>query len=164
MGLVAVAGLALLAQISWLPAVRPLGVVPNVALVLVVLVGIEGTASLAIVLAVVGGILLDLASGVNIGLWTAVLVLAALATGMLHRAGVEMSSSVVPAVLVAAGTLVMPVVILAGLLATVTQWPVGLLLGRLGLELMLNLILMMLLRPVVRRITPSGVGDAAVIG
>jgi rod shape-determining protein MreD len=159
-----VVAVVMLAQISLLPGLRPFGVVPSAALVLVVLVGVESTASLAIVVAVAGGLVLDLTSGVNIGLWTGVLVLAALVTGFLHRAGVEMDSPVVPGVVVAAGTLLAAVVVLAGLVNVTAHWPAGFLVSRVGLELMLNLILMILLRPVVRRIVPVRASDGAVIG
>src|SRR5471032_2090666 len=114
-GLVVIAILAVLLQVSLLPALRPLGVVPNLMLVVVVLMGLEGTASVALVVAVVGGVAVDMASGANFGLWTGVLVLAALATGLIHRSGVELGGSVVAVILVTAGTILEAIVILLGL-------------------------------------------------
>ncbi len=158
---VALVAFCLLLQISLLPGLRPFDVVPNLALVVVVLVGLESTASMALAAAVVGGLALDLSSGANLGLWTGVLILAALVTGLLHRAGVETDGPLVPGAIVIAGTLIMPVVILAGLANTVSQWPVGLLLQRFVLELMLNLILMVMVRPLIRRLAPVAPPDMA---
>jgi hypothetical protein len=149
----AVAGVVL--QLSLLPALRPLGVVPNLALVVVVLVGLEGTASLALVIAVAGGLALDLASGANFGLWTGLLVSMALAAGLIHRAGIELAGPTVAAVMVTLGTLVMSVAVLSGLVRVVTDWPVGALVGRFTTELVLNLILTVALRPLVRLVVPD---------
>jgi cell shape-determining protein MreD len=146
--LVALVGLTILSQVSWLPALRPLGVVPNLALVMVVLVGLEGTASTAVAAAVVCGVALDLTSGANLGLWTGLLVLVAVVTGMLHRAGIETDRLLVPAVMVTVGS----------------NWPWGMLAGRFALELVLNLGLMMVLKPVVRRIVPRAPVDMPAMG
>jgi rod shape-determining protein MreD len=154
-GLIALAVVGVILQLSLLPALRPLGVVPNLALVLVVLVGLEGTASQALVIAVAGGLALDLASGANFGLWTGVLVLAALAAGLVHRAGIELAGATVAAVMVAMGTMVMTAAILSGLVRSVTDWPVGMLMGRFATELVLNLILTVALRPLVLLVVPD---------
>ncbi|MDB5178061.1 MAG: hypothetical protein JWN01_4 [Patescibacteria group bacterium] len=141
---------ALMVQLSLLPAWRPFGVVPNVMLVLVVLLGLEGTASAALAVAVVAGIALDLASVSNFGLWTGLLMLAALVTGMVRRAGFELSGGIVAVVLVVAGTALSALVILMGVASSVDRWPVGLIVGRGGLEIVVNLALMMALRPAMR--------------
>jgi rod shape-determining protein MreD len=104
----------LLLQVGLLPALRPFGVVPNLALVWIVLIGLEGSASLALIYAVVIGVSLDVASGASFGLWTGMLVLAALAAGVVHRAGIELTGSLVAAVMVAVGTVLTTVVILGG--------------------------------------------------
>jgi hypothetical protein len=150
--LVGLVVLCLFAQLSLLPALRPFGVVPNVALVLVALLGLEATASTALVVAVVGGLALDLASGANFGLWTGVLVLAALAGGLAARAGVEVAGGLVAALMVAAGTVVMGVVILAGVAGSVTHWPWAALVVGLALQVVLNLVLTVAGRPVVQRL------------
>jgi cell shape-determining protein MreD len=163
-GLIVVAVACVLLQLSLLPALRPLGVVPNLALVLVVLLGLEGTASIALVCAVAGGLALDLASAANFGLWTAVLVVAALATGLIHRAGIELGGLVVPVVMVVAGTVVMTAVILVGLINDIPGWPVGVVAGRLVSELVLNLVLTVLLRPLVRLVVPNARAGQVEIG
>jgi hypothetical protein len=128
-------------QVSLLPALKPLGVVPNIALVWVVLVGLEGTASNALAVAVVSGLIIDLASGANFGLWTGTLVLAALTSGVVHRAGIELTGWLVAGVMVTAGTLLMTLMVLAPLVTTVGEWPAGAMIGRFIVELMLNLVL-----------------------
>ena len=58
----------------------------------------------------------------------------------------------------------MAVVILAGLANTVTRWPVGSLLGRLAFELVLNLVLMILVRPAVRWVVPQEPNEIVALG
>jgi rod shape-determining protein MreD len=142
-------------QVSLLPALRPLGVVPDLVLVLVVLIGMEGTASTALAAAVAAGLALDLVSGANFGLWTGLLVLAALTTGLIHRAGIELAGPTVAVVIVTAGTLLSTLVVLLGLVSSVSAWPVGSLLARLACELLLNLGLTIALRPLVQRMVPG---------
>ena len=147
--------LAAVLQATLLPALRPLGVVPDLALVMVVLVGLESTATTALVAAVAGGLVLDMAGGANFGMWTVILVLAALAAGLIHRAGIELVGPAVALVMVAAGTVLSASVVLGGLAGSNIGWPMGVLLGRLAGELVLNLILTMMLRPLVRRVMPA---------
>lgn len=154
----------LLAQISLLPALRPLGVVPDLVMVYVVLVGLESTSSNAVLLAVVMGVALDLSSGANLGLWTGMLVLAGVVAGLLHRGGVETDGPLIPAAMIVVGTLLVPLIVLTGLINVVAEWPVGSLVGRFCLELVLNLGLMVLVRPVVRRLVPRTAPDVAAIG
>jgi hypothetical protein len=122
---------------------------------LVVLVGLEGTASTALILAVAGGCVMDLAGGTNPGLWTGLLVLVALAMGLVQRAGIETASPVVPTLAVVAGTIVMTVVILTSLVSEGVGWSMGFVFGRLVGELVINLGLMLGLRPVVRVLMPN---------
>jgi hypothetical protein len=147
--------LMVLVQVGLLPALRPFGVVPNVMLALVALIGLEGTASGALVVAVAGGLAMDVVSGVDFGLQTGMLVLTALVAGLVHRAGWELSGPTVPLALVAAGTVLATVATLLGVAGAVVAWPVGLILGRLGLELVINLSLTLALQPVIRRVIPN---------
>jgi rod shape-determining protein MreD len=147
--------LVVLAQMSLLPALRPLGVVPNLALVFITLIGLGGTASTTLVAAVLGGFLLDLASGANFGLWTGTFVLVALVTGLLHRAGIEAGGAMVALVTVAAGTIIMAIVILSGLIASAHSWPIGTVALKLLTEIVLNLSLTLALRPLIRFLLPN---------
>ncbi|HEY6737162.1 MAG TPA: hypothetical protein VI322_05610 [Candidatus Saccharimonadia bacterium] len=157
--LVVLAGLTFYAQVAWLPLVRPLGVVPNLALGLVVLVALEGRALGALVVALALGCGLDIISGGNFGIWMGTLVLAVLVAAWIRRSGLETGGWLVPAVLVLAGTVVMTLLVWSALVGVVARWPVGSLVGRLVLECLLNLGLMSLLRPVVRRTIKPEPGD-----
>jgi Ca2+/Na+ antiporter len=144
-------------QVAFIPALRPLGVVPNLALVLVVLVGLRGTASLALGVALAGGLLLDLTSGADFGLRLGLLVLVALATGFVHRAGLQASGTMLALAMVAAGTVVADLTVLAGLIrAGIGHWPVGSIMGTMLLEIMLNLSGTLALAPLIRWVTTGG--------
>ena len=78
--LLLVLAVAIATQISLLPTLRPFGVVPDIVLVLVLLLGLRSTVSQALILALVGGIVMDLSSGTDFGMHTGILVLAALST------------------------------------------------------------------------------------
>ncbi len=142
--------LAVILQVSLLPAIRLFGVVPNVALVAMVLVSLSVVTSEALSVAALSGLVLDLASGSNFGLWTGVMVLIALAVGMMRRAGLELDRVVVAFGLVAVGTLVITAVIWTALVPSVAHWPVADLARRLTIELVINLVLTIMLRPLVR--------------
>ncbi len=98
---------AIFLQISFLPALRPFGVVPDIMLPIVVFVGLYGQASTALVVALAGGISMDLASSGDFGLWTGTFVVAAIVCGYVHRAGVELIAPVA-VVMVTVATVVMP--------------------------------------------------------
>ena len=149
-------GLAVILQVSLLPALRPFGVVPNLALVVVVLVSMQMVTSEAVIAAAVSGLVLDLDSGSNFGLWTGVMVLSVLAVAMVQRAGIELDRAFVAPVLVSAGTLVISVVIWVSLIPSVSSLPIGNLGGRLAIELVINLVLTMVMRPVVRMLIGGG--------
>ena len=142
--------LAVVLQVSFLPAIRLFGVVPNIVLVCIVLVSLSVITSEALIAAAVAGLVLDLASGANFGLWTGVMVLIALVVGMMHRAGLEIERLMVALVLVIAGTIVITAVIWTALVPSVAHWPVSSLAGRFTIELVINLVLTMLLWSPVR--------------
>ncbi len=145
-------GLVLAVQIGLMPALRPFGAVPNLMLVFVVLVGLAGTASTALIAALIGGLLLDLTSGADFGLRIGLLVLAALVTGLVHRAGLTLAGPAVVMAVVAAGTVVENAAVLAGLAGSGTGWPLGFIVGKLALEVVLNLGLILMMRPLVARL------------
>jgi hypothetical protein len=157
-GLIVLGLVCIFLQVSLLPALRPFGVVPNLVLGLVILLGLESTASLALIMAVAAGVVLDLAAGANFGLWTGTLVVAALVTGLIHRAGIELQGATVAMIMVAAGTLVMAVAMWLGVAGSVSGWPLGWRIGKLGVELGLNLARVAALRPVVRAVVGQAPG------
>ncbi len=149
---------ALVLQVGFIPALHPFGVVPNIILALVVLVGLMGTATAALSIAVAGGLVLDLTSGDDFGLRLGLLVLVALACGMVHRAGWSLGGPAVALALTAAATLLAQVTVLAGLAGVAVRWPLDVIATTLWWELALNLMLVMLLRPLVRWTLPGESG------
>ena len=164
LGLILLVIACVLIQVSLLPALRPFGVVPNVLLGLVALVGLEDTASLALVVAVASGITLDVASGTPFGMWTVLLVLAALVTGLIHRAGLELAGGLVAGSIVIVGTIIMNVGTLLSVAPVVSHWPVGRLLGQVGLQLVLNLLLVWALKPLVKWVGPGAGAEFGRVG
>jgi rod shape-determining protein MreD len=142
-------------QISFIPALRPFGVVPDVGLVIVGLVGLYATASDALILAVIGGLILDLVSGTNFGLYVALYTVIALAAGYIHRAGLNWAGPLMAMSLVLVATLIQNIVILGGLVRTAAVWPMGHILAQLVTEIILNIIIVLALRPLVQWLSPK---------
>ena len=142
---------AVVLQLSLLPALRLFGVVPNVLLAITVLISLSVATSEALAAALVVGMIVDVVNGVSFGLWMGVLMLSTLVAGFVNRAGLELPGAIVAMALVSAGTVVMTLAIWSTLIAAGVGWPVppsfG---GRLVIELMLNLLLTIMLRPVVQ--------------
>jgi rod shape-determining protein MreD len=151
------AGLAVILQLSLLPAVRVFGVVPNLALVVVVLIALNVATSEALLMAAVSGLVIDLANGTNFGLWMGVLMLATLVVSFVGRAGIELDGVLVALVLVGVSTVVMTLAVWSPLITGVSGLVVPVVWGgRLATELVINLVLTMMLRPLVRLALPSG--------
>lgn len=146
-------------QGAWLPLVRPLGVVPNLALVVAVLIALENRAMTALVMGIGLGLGLDLISGSNFGVWTGTLVLEVLVAALVRRSGIETAGWLVPAVMVLVGTITTMILVLAALIGSAVTWTPLNLLGRLCLEILLNLGLIGLVRPVIRRVAKPALGD-----
>jgi rod shape-determining protein MreD len=152
--------LAVILQVSFLPGLRPFGVVPNLVLVVIVLVSLQVGTSESLMMAAASGLVLDLVSGTNFGLWTGVLMLTVLVVGLMRRAGIELDALVVATILVAAATVVIAGVIWLTSVTKVSNWPMSVAAGRLMGELVINLGLMMLLRLPMRWIQGSNRGYA----
>lgn len=153
--LLVVLGLAIVTQVSLLPALRPFDAVPNLMLVLVILIGLRGTVSEALLLAVIGGVVMDLASGSDFGRDMGVLVLGALSTGLVRRSGLSLTGPLVAVGLVAVMTLAAAAVSLAGILDALSASLGGRILAILAGELVLNLLLTLGLRPIINRLVPD---------
>ena len=87
--LVAVTIIALLVQVSFLPALRPFGVVPNLVVVVVAAAALSGPLVSAMIIAISSGIVLDLASGSDFGLMTGLLALTVLLCAFISRSGLR---------------------------------------------------------------------------
>jgi len=139
LGTVAVV-LAAWLQVSFFGHVRPLGVMPNLMLVVVVLFGLWSNATPALVVAIGGGLLLDLASGSDFGLRMAFYLVMALGLVAARQLGVQANSLVTAIIAVVIGCLLYNLVVLAALGAP-PSWLVA---GLIGRELVDDLVAMLL--------------------
>jgi rod shape-determining protein MreD len=83
---------AVILQIAYFGHLRPIGVIPNLMLVLVIVSGLFSAATPTVATALFGGLLLDLASGSDFGLRMAFYLLAALVVIALRQFGVHPES------------------------------------------------------------------------
>jgi rod shape-determining protein MreD len=125
-------------QVSWFGHVRPLGVMPNVVLVVVVLFGLWSDATAALAAAIGGGFLLDLASGSDFGLRMAFYVVVVLALVAGKQIGLHADSLVTPLLAVIIGTIIYNLAVLATLGAPIS----GVVISRVGAELVDNVVLL----------------------
>jgi cell shape-determining protein MreD len=142
-------------QLSFIPALRPFGVVPNLGIALIALVGLYGTASLSLTMAIIGGLALDLASGSDFGLYVGLFVLVGLVAGYIYRAGFDSAAVLAGLVLVIGATLAESAVVLGGLLHAATGWPLGTLAREIGVELALNTGIFIMLNPIIHWLLPD---------
>ncbi len=133
-------------QLALLPVIGPYGIVPNLALVVVVVLAARQplTSSLAMTVAI--GWLLDVGSGSDYGLRTAFYVLLALVTTSLRQFGSDLDHFSLMASVVAATTVMFNLAILANLALTHTSLPLGYIGLRIGIEIILNILLLLPLR------------------
>jgi rod shape-determining protein MreD len=155
--LAAVVVMAVFLQISFLPALRPFGVVPDIMLPIVVFVGLYGQASTALVVALVGGLAMDMASSSDFGLWTGTFVLAALVCGYVHRAGVELIAPVA-VIMVTVATVLANAVLLTSVFGATGPW--SSVAGSLIIQVVLNFILTMAIGPLIKAVVGSGSSGA----
>lgn len=153
--------LAIFLQVSFLPALRPFGVVPCILLPIVVFVGLYGQASTALVAALAGGLSMDLASSGDFGLWTGTFVLAALVCGYVHRAGVELITPVA-VIMVAVATLVVNVVLLTSVYGAPGPWSA--VFNNLVIQVVLNFILTLAVGPLIRPVVRTSNNSEMMIG
>jgi len=143
-GILAVAATAWL-QIAWFGHVRPLGIIPNCMLLVVIMLALLSDATPALAAAIGGGLLLDLASGSDFGLNMAFYVVTALAIIAGRQLGLHATSVITGIVAAILGTVLYNLVLLAALKAPLS----GVAVSRIGRELLLNLILLLLMYVVV---------------
>lgn len=125
-------------QIAGLGTLKPLGIVPNVMLVVVTLFALRLNASQALAAAVLGGWLLDAAAGGSaFGLHIAFYVVLALGIIAGRQLGVQVGASITGLVIVAVGTVVYNLAVLATL---ATRVPLAVI-SSIGRELCVNLAL-----------------------
>lgn len=162
--LIVIVIISVLLQVSFLPGLRPFGVVPNITLVVLVLASFSVVTSEALMLSAASGLVLDLVSGQNFGLWTGVFMLTTLVVGLMRRAGLELDAMIIGTILVSAATIVIAVVLWLTFIPSVARWPIGAAAGRLMLELVVNLSLMILLRAPIRWVLGGSRQERAELG
>lgn len=133
-------------QLGTLPALRPFGIVPNLALVVVIVLASRLPLASSLGLAIGIGWLLDLGSGSDYGLRTTFYLLVALAVAMLRQLGSDMENFSLLASVVVAATVLLNLAILANLALLHANLPLGFIATKLGLEIGLNLVLLVLVR------------------
>lgn len=118
--------MAALMQVSLMGALRIGGVVPNLVLILVVCLVAWGTASEALLVAVLGGLLLDIAGTGTFGLATSSLVFICLCLVALRQFGVDGQAWPLRLLMVALASLIWAVIhivsIGVGSFASLTVW------------------------------------------
>ena len=127
-----------LVQLGFLAAWRPLDIVPNLLLAATVALALRGNARPVMLAAAVCGLCLDLNSGAYFGLWTLTLPLAAFGAKLLQRTGLIGNDVATGLIIVMGATLTSGAIIIAGMIGILRDWPIGLLVGRLGAELAVN--------------------------
>lgn len=80
---------ALVLQVSFLPALRPFGVVPDLLLIVIAAAALTGPLVLAMVTALSGGFVLDLVSGSDFGLRTGLLAITVLICAYVGKSGLQ---------------------------------------------------------------------------
>jgi rod shape-determining protein MreD len=133
-------------QASFFGAFHVLGVIPNVLIVLVIYAGLICNASETALMALLGGLLLDLASGPDFGMRIGFYVLLALLIAVLKQAGTDFENTGMVLAATLAATILFDLAILSSLLITTTPvaWPA---VGRVVLaEVLVNSMLAIILR------------------
>lgn len=138
-------------QVYFFGSWRPFAVVPNLLLVVVMLAGLSLRASDAILLAVAGGLLIDLASGADFGLRMAFFSLQALLVILLGRLGADFDNLGILMLMVLVATPIYALAVIANVVlgGGAINWLV--VLGRVALEAVANLVLLLMLRPLFNR-------------
>jgi len=141
-----IAALVVWLQLSTLPALRPFGVVPNLALVAVILLAARLPLTSSLGLAVGVGWLLDLGSGSDYGLRTTFYLLAALAVAMLRQFGSDLENLSLVASIVVTATVLLNLAILANLALLHVNLPLGYIAEKMAAEIACNLVLLVIVR------------------
>ncbi len=138
-------------QLAFLPVVGPWGVVPNLALVAVILMATRLPLSSTLMMAVAIGLLLDIGSGSDFGLRTAFYPLLALITASLRQYGSDLDNLSLLSSVVVAATVLFNLVILTNLALARASLPLRYIGIHVLVEAGLNLLLLLPLRSMSKR-------------
>lgn len=152
------------AQVTFLAALRPWGVVPNLLLVAALVAAVYLETSSAVVMALAGGLMADLASGSDFGLRMGAYGLMVLATVAVRRGGLELRRFGLLAGAVIVASISFDCFVLASLwLAGGRGFDLGVIGGRMALGAAINLALLGLIWPLASRLLGGDTVRAGVI-
>jgi rod shape-determining protein MreD len=112
-------------QLSFLPALRPLGVVPNLVLMVISAAALSGPLETAMILGLSCGFLLDLVSGSDFGLQTGLLALAVLLSAYVSRSGLQFGIRIQLLIVIFAVSSVMAIIAVLGLVISGGRVQIG---------------------------------------
>ena len=142
---------AVILQVSFLGAWRPLGVVPNLVLVTLIWLSFTLPVQSLLIAAAGSGLALDLLSGADFGLRMVFMLTVALAILVIRQLGADVESMSLGLAVVAAATVFYNLAVLAGLVALGAHLPGVNIAGIIGREIILNLLLALLVHPILVR-------------
>jgi rod shape-determining protein MreD len=134
--------LTLALQVSLFGHWRPLGVAPDLMLVVVLVVALWLQATTAMATAVVGGLLLDLSSGVDFGLRTAFFALTALMVIAARQYGLHAESVLTSVLLLLLTTAAFNLAVVVSAGSPLVDW--AYVLSKTGWEMVINAIILLL--------------------
>jgi rod shape-determining protein MreD len=152
---VILAGLVILAawiQVNFLGALRPLDVIPNILMVVIICAGLTRGPDETLLMALGGGLLIDFASGADFGLRMAYFSVLALIVLVLKQAGAEMENIGLVVLVAVVATLLYNAAVLANLVWQRAPIDWGLVLRLTGKEALLNSLFVVILRPLLVRV------------
>lgn len=149
-------------QLAFLPLVGLWGVVPNLAMVVVIVLAARVPAGTSLLIAATIGWLLDVGAGSDYGLRTAFYVLVALVTVTLSRMGSDLDNLSLVASLVAGATIIYNLAILANLAFLQVSIPAGYVSAHIVAEVMMNLIMLIPVRWLIGKVIGRKSSDIVV--
>ena len=150
--------IVLMLQVGFLPAWHPFGVVPDLLLAVVICLALYTTTTEALICAMVVGLALDISSGADFGLRLGFYTVVALGVSLLNRAGLALDSLLWRLGMATLITVLANGVILIGLYLHGADLPGRIVAQRLVVSVVVELILIMIVGPIVRRLASGGEG------
>lgn len=138
-------------QVFFFGSWRPLGVVPNLLAVLIILAGLKLRTSDTLWLAVLGGLFIDLSSGADFGLRMAFYSLLALLVAVLARLGLDFDNLGTLALMLLVATSIYNLAVVSNLVIAGASIEWSVVVVRTTCEFGLNCLLLFILRPVANR-------------
>ena len=145
--------LAVWIEVSFFGALRPFGVIPNIFLVILLeAAAILPRSSDALAMAVGGGFLLDLFSGVDFGLRTGFYIFLTLLVTLMRRTGADFSRLSMRLTAVMSGTILYNLAVLSTLALSRTAIPVRLVSEKIIIEIIENILLAIIVHYPLRKL------------